>query len=117
MKTNLRILTAVILLVSIIGISSAAPKCYMSSEARFVGFVEQEDFEKFKQFVTDEDFETGDSFFIELIMLGKATRFEKGESVYVEDLGWFGIGDVQVRRPGEIQSYWTYHNGVKCPQQ
>ena len=116
MKTSLRILAAIVLLTSIAGISTAAPLCHMGSEARYVGFINQDDFEKFKQFVYDEDFDTGDRFFMELIMLGKATRFEKGESVYVEDYGGFLIGDMQVRRPGEMESYWTYHGAAECTQ-
>jgi hypothetical protein len=116
MKTNLRILAAVILLVSIVGISTASPLCHIRSDAKVAGFINQEDLEKFKQFIYDEDFDTGDEFLMQKMIIGKATVFEKGESVYVEDLGWFGIGDVQVRRPGEIESYWTLRNAVECPQ-
>ncbi|MFA6373071.1 MAG: hypothetical protein WCW68_10630 [Methanothrix sp.] len=117
MKTSLGILAAITLFLLISGTGMASPLCHMSSEARYVGFINQDDFDKFKQFVEDEDFDTGDRFFMELIMLGKATRFEKGESVYVEDFGGFLIGDMQIRRPGEMESYWTYHGAAECPQQ
>lgn len=113
MKISLLIVLA--LLLSISGMGSASPLCHMSSEAGYVGFINQEDLEKFNQFVMDKDFATGDNFLLQKMMIGMATTFEKGESVYVEDYGGFLVGNMQVRRPGEIESYWTYHGAAECP--
>ncbi len=115
MKTRLKILVAIATLVSIVGICLGAPLCNIGSEANVAGFIEKEDLEKFKQFIIDEDYDTGDMFLMQLITTGKATLFKKGESVYVEDSGGF-MGDKQVRRQGEIESYWTLRNAVECPE-
>lgn len=115
MKTSLRILAAIVLLLSISGISMASPLCHMASEVRYAGFVSHDDFDKYYQFVVDDkDFTAADNFLIDSITLGTALLFEKGEAVYVEDTEW--LGPMQVRRPGETESYWTFPDAAKCPQ-
>lgn len=106
---------AIATLVSIVGICLGTPLCNIGSKANAAGFIEKEDLEKFRQFIYDEDYDAGDLFLMQKIAVGKATLFNKGESVYVEDSGGF-FGDSQVRRPGEIELYWTLRNAVECPE-
>jgi hypothetical protein len=45
--------------------------------------------------------------YAELILSGKATSFNEGEKVYIEDNDIWG-GYTKVHRPGETVNYWVY---------
>ena len=117
MKALITSLAAAILFALIIGISAAEPLCHMSSEVAYTGFINKEDYDKFYDWaVMDKDFDAADNFLAQLLILGTATIFEKGEAVYVEDNGLFGLSDMQVRRQGETILYWTFPEAAECPR-
>jgi hypothetical protein len=72
----------------------------------FYGCTQREYFEKLIQFAVQKDADAFKTGLAAGIATGRCTLFKRGERVHLADTAVFS-GLVKVRRPGELDEYWT----------
>lgn len=93
-----------VLAVLLIGFAAAA-ETHVTKGTNF-GCVDKEDHSRLTGYLIDGDKDLFESELMSLMYQGKATIFEPGEEVYLEDTA-IHSGMVKIRRAGEATEYWT----------
>lgn len=96
---------ALVLAVLLIGLAAAAEIHVIKDDTNF-GCVEKDDYSRLVGYLVDGDRAIFESELTALMYQEKATIFEQGEKVYLEDTGILS-GMIQIRRAGEPTAYWT----------
>jgi opacity protein-like surface antigen len=100
------ILVAIVILAALIATAYASDNMKYIKGANHFDCVNKEDFKKLVGYAVDGDTAAFEKELSYELLMGMATTFKDGESVYLEDTDiWSGL--VQVRPAGETQAYWT----------
>jgi hypothetical protein len=102
---------ALMVLLSTLGLSLAAPLSNIASTGSYFGCMNKSDYQAIVHYVVEHDDKAADQAIKEGLLAGTLTLFKNGESVYVEDHD-YTYELIQVRRLGETENYWAVSEAV-----
>ena len=102
---------AIFLALVALNLPAAAQTKYTINGDSWLGFVNKEDFDAVTGYAVDGDTEAFKNAVATGVMMGTIIMFNDGETVYLEDAPFLS-GEVQLRRQGETQKYWTNSEAI-----
>ena len=111
MKKIVLFALALMVLLSTLGLSLAAPLSKIASIGSYFGCINKSDYQAIVYYEIKQDDKAEDQAIKEGLLAGTLTLFKNGESVYVEDHD-YEYGLIQVRRLGETEKYWAIPEAV-----